>query len=99
MLLGATTGFSLFLISISYMDGILFRKDEFNNWRFTPINIWQFLKAPFAINSEEYKVVWSLVPGISWWNKLKLFSMNWVVLTGVGAVIEQCILVSQQYYN
>lgn len=95
MLLGAATGFSIFLLSISCMDGILFRKDEFNNLRFTPINIYEFLKAPFAIDSEKYKTVWALVPGISLINKLKLMSMNWVVLTGTGAMLEYCIRLYQ----
>jgi hypothetical protein len=91
MLFGAVLGFSTFLISIGSIEGILFRPDEHNKMKFTLVNVGQFLKAPFQVGTEAYKTVWGIVPGVRLWNRLKLLSMNWIVLTGFGAILDYAI--------
>ena len=83
ILVGSTIGFGLWLVNVVSMEGVAMRPNQEGNQEFVPENIVDYLKLPF--NPEKVGVAWPTGTGINTVDRLKLLSLNWLVMTGVGA--------------
>jgi len=81
--IGLGLGLSLWLINIASMDGIVQRPDIEGNMKLTLENVWEYVKLPF--NPDKTDIAWATAPNISITDRLKLLSLNWIVVTGLSA--------------
>ena len=84
-LIGPTLGFGLWLLNLSTVENIVHRPDANGSLQFAPQNVIEYLKLPF--DPEKKEVAWATAPGITVRDRLKLLSLNWVVVTGVTTAL------------
>jgi len=92
---GPILGFTVFLVNVGSMDGVLMRPDDMGKKVFTLQGLAGYLEAPLDFGSIPCKTVWGDLDGISLWSRTKMIGLNWIVMTGLGLglgyVITKCI--------
>ncbi len=85
-LIGPTLGFLAFTYSTISMEGILYRPNSYGQQEFTMDIFKDYLKAPFAFGAPKFSIVWGLVPGLNFADRIKMLQLNWLAMTGLGTV-------------
>jgi hypothetical protein len=83
LLAGSTIGFGAWVVNIASMGNIISRPNDEGDNEFAFKNVVDYLKLPF--NPKKASIAWGLIDGSSPIDRLKLLSMNWVVMAGLGA--------------
>lgn len=83
--IGSVVGLGICLISVTTMEGIIKRPNIEGELVLTSENLVEYAKLPF--NEEKLPIAWGTLSNISFIDRLKLLSMNWVAMAGTGAVI------------
>lgn len=87
LIIGTSLGFATFIIGTMCTGNVYFRPSSDGTSVFTFANLFEFLKAPFMVNSSNFDTVWSLYDGITVTDRVKLLQLNWLLLTvGMGTI-------------
>lgn len=78
--------FLLFIFNTVIIDKVYYRPDSNGITRFSLKNLWIFIKTPLLIKTHQCKFLWTCVPNISWYTRLKILSMNWIFMVIVGFI-------------
>jgi len=81
--LGIGVGLSLWLINVVSVGGIIQRPDIEGNMKLTLESLWEYVKLPF--NPEKTDIAWATASNIEVSDRLKLLSLNWIVVAGLSA--------------
>lgn len=87
---GSVIGFGGFLAGVLTIENVMYRKDSNSVTRFTPGNLWEYMKLPF--DRKSFETAWGLVPGISLINRIKLLNLNWIFMVVIGALLGSALL-------
>ena len=90
IIIGSAVGFIGFLGGVLTMENIIYRKNSTGEKKFSPENLWEYIKLPF--DRKAYKTAWGLVPNISLVNRLKLLNLNWIFMIVIGALLGSTLL-------
>lgn len=84
--IGTVIGFIGFTISIALIGGVFIRPNEKGKKIFTLSGFFEFIKAPFRVGTPQFQSVWAtqLPQTTPLKDRLKLWSMNWILWTGLG---------------
>jgi hypothetical protein len=84
LIIGSMCGFCSFCVGLITMEGVVVRKNSEGEKKIRFDNVWQYIKLPF--DRKSYETAWGLIPGIPLESRLKLLNLNWVAMTGMGAL-------------
>lgn len=84
LLVGPAVGLMGFSVGLATLEGVLFRPDHQNIYRFNLDTLMDYIKLPF--NRHKYQIAWGLLPGISLGSRFKLWNLNWVIMVGSGTI-------------
>ncbi len=90
IVIGSVIGISVCAINVISMEGVVRRPDINGNLHFTPENLIEYMKLPF--DPEKKDVAWPMTSEISLKEKMKLLSLNWVAMAGIGAGVGAVLL-------
>ena len=92
-----TTGFLLFLYNLYKTEGVFFRPDSNGKIRFTLRNLWLILLIPLNIRSNQFLLLWSIIPGITHFDRLNFLEINWIFMSFgcmiFGYILEKILLI------
>ena len=88
-MIGVILGFVGFIISLAMMPGVFVRPDGAGTNKFQLGGFWDYLKAPFQRGSASFRAVWAVPKNVilPLSKRPRLWSMNWVIWTSVGALV------------
>ena len=92
LLIGSIFGLLFSLTSIVSMEGILFRPNHKGQLVLSLSSIKEYLIAPFLIGTSSFNTIWTIVPNLSWTNRLKLLQTNWIAMLSIG-FLASCAIV------
>lgn len=84
LLVGPLLGFSIFLVSVSTLENVLFRQDSDGNKKFTLNSFSGYLSVPFTTNKDKLKIMWGIAPDMDLSSRVKMLNLNWVAMTLLG---------------
>ena len=83
LIVGSSIGFGAWLLNIASVGNVITRPNQDGEMELAPNNVLEYLKLPF--NPNKASIAWGLIDGSSPNDRLKLLSLNWLVMTGLGA--------------
>ena len=83
-IIGSTLGFMTFLISITTMEGVLYRPNSKGDREFTLEIVKNYLLAPFDIGTPKFDTVWGNLKNLTFSDRMKLLQFNWIAMTSIG---------------
>ncbi len=86
-LCGAALGFATFLIGTTQVGDIYFRKNSDGETHFTLANLVEFLRAPLTPDITKFRTAWTLVRGVSRWDRMRMLQLNWIFMIFLGAAL------------
>ena len=95
-LIGAGLGFGVFTLSTSTMGNIFFRPTSDGKKKFTLEGFVDYLKAPFAVGTHKFDVVWGRNLPLE--DKIKMFQLNWVAMVGTGLAASAAVILSKKMF-
>lgn len=87
IVIGSLVGFGYFIFNALTMNGILIRKNSENKNKLTFYPLLEYLKTPFKFGSQQFKVIWGLLPNLNTMTRIKMTQLNWVVTSSLGGLI------------
>ncbi|ARF10081.1 hypothetical protein Indivirus_12_9 [Indivirus ILV1] len=88
-LIGAFSGIVICFLNIASMEGVVTRPDQNGDMKFSIVNIIEYIKMPFDLDKRD--VAWPTYYQMDFTDRVKLLSLNWVIMAGIGAGIGASI--------
>ena len=92
LIIGAVSGFALFLYNVATMDGILYRPDGQGNDKFTLSVLKDYIIAPFQYGTLKFDTIWGNYDHLKLNEQIDLLQLNWVAMTGAGLSLAGLIV-------
>mgnify|MGYP001182290862 CR=1 FL=1 len=98
LMIGALSGFALFLYNIASTEGILFRPDGNGHNKFTLSVFKDYLLSPFQYNTFKFNTLWANFNYLTINEKINLLQLNWIATTLFGLSLSTLFIILKHIF-